>query len=517
MGRKHRTRTPSLGLITVASLTLALLLSITVAAGTWALPGQNAFRSTVPVNTPLPTVTATATPTVTIPTDGTLITTVFRQWSSPADSYAGVQDTYLDLYHPAANFGGAGTTKVHSGADARERTLIRFDLTAIPANATVTRATLNLFCWYRSIQSSVTAHAYPVLVPWSESEATWNERSAGVPWNSAGCGDPLSDYDASQGVSTTLGFTSRFYEWDITGMVQQWVANPGSNMGLLLVCSGTSAEYQFRTSEIVSADQRPYLELAYYLSTPTATATATLTATPSPTCTNTPTSTTTPGMTPTPSTTPTSTPVVSPTPTRIPSGTTIHIEYQQGRWPDSDYQGARDAILNSYDPEVAPSTLDSLRVNSRGFGSERSLLYFDLGEYIPPGTTVVDARVSLFASSRRTLFGVRVSAFEVLRPWDAAAANWRSANASEQWSVGGCDGSGSDRSAKAASSHFVYLTNRFYDWDVTELVQRWVDDPARNHGLLFLSQDVDQQIAFRSCEWRAVEQRPRLSVTYLMP
>jgi hypothetical protein len=76
---------------------------------------------------------------------------------------------------------------------------------------------------------------------------------------------------------------------------------------------------------------------------------------------------------------------------------------------------------------------------------------------------------------------------------------------------------GGDREGNPVASRFAYFTNYFYEWDITSLVQQWVADPSTNHGLVLIGHPVDQDLRFRSSEWRVLEQRPRLSVVYTAP
>jgi len=292
--------------------------------------------------------------------------------------------------------------------------------------------------------------------------------------------------------------------------------NPASNQGLLIVADGSANQYQFRTSEIPGETSRPYLEVRYYAGMPTPSVTPSRTATASAT----PTTVMSPTVTRTPTRTPTQTPVLSPTqtstptitPTRTPSPTPVTQVLQF-----DSYEGVSDTFLSFYRPETPWNGDDSLRVSGRESGSERALVRFNLEGQIPSNAHVLSAQVSLFAWSRRTLYGIRISAYDVLRSWNVDQATWNVASASLPWGTAGCGNLATDRAAEPVSSRFVYFTNYFYDWDVTSLVQRWIADPASNQGVLFWGHEVDQEIRFHASEWRVVSQRPRLSITYIAP
>ncbi|MBC7260886.1 MAG: DNRLRE domain-containing protein, partial [Chloroflexi bacterium] len=341
---------------------------------------------------------------------------------------------------------------------------------------------------YWSHSFPITIYAYRVIRHWNEREATWERATATNFWYTPGCNNPTHDYDPTSAVSTVVSNSRQYYAWDVTQMAQFWVANPLANEGVLLVGEGLSVQYQFRTSEIESIELRPYLVVTYlpsapsptptysatpvvtptYSPTPTYSATPVVTPTYTPTITLTPTRSPTPTITFTPihSPTPTNTPTRTPTPTRTLTATPIPTPtqqiFQQELLPFTTYNGATDTSITSYRPNTPWGGEDSLRINSRDNGTERILIRFDLEGYIPTNAHILSAKLSLFAWSKRTLFGMRVSAFGVLRPWDEATATWNNATSYEGWTSPGCDAIGSDRAGDLLSSTFVYFTNRFY-------------------------------------------------------
>jgi hypothetical protein len=123
------------------------------------------------------------------------------------------------------------------------------------------------------------------------------------------------------------------------------------------------------------------------------------------------------------------------------------------------------------------------------------------------------ATLRLYAWSRRTFHGMQTSVYEVNSDWDEMSTTWISATVGSQWGAAGCDNVPEDRQQDPVSTQFVYLTNRYYEWDITPLVQRWVQDPALNRGLIVVGEDSDQEIRFRSSDWILATQRPSLIVT----
>lgn len=173
--------------------------------------------------------------------------------------------------------------------------------------------------------------------------------------------------------------------------------------------------------------------------------------------------------------------------------------------------------MSSYRPDTIWGSEDTLRISQRSTGSERGLLRFDLHNDIPANAQVLSARLSLFVSSRRTLYGLRIDAYDVARAWDVAVATWRRANPDQTWGIAGCDEVTADRQGDPLDSKFVYFTGQNYEWDVTAAAQRWVADASTNHGVVLIGLDTDQDMRFRSSEWLVSEQRPKLTVTYKLP
>jgi hypothetical protein len=52
--------------------------------------------------------------------------------------------------------------------------LLRFDLNAIPATATVTSAKLTIAAYQPTFGASATLRAHQILAPWTESAVTWS-------------------------------------------------------------------------------------------------------------------------------------------------------------------------------------------------------------------------------------------------------------------------------------------------------------------------------------------------------
>jgi hypothetical protein len=150
--------------------------------------------------------------------------------------------------------------------------LMRWDLSAIPAGATVTSATLELF------QSSATGATYRVTAhelvrcppDIAGDRATGYECSAGNPWTPNACcysGVPMGQADIGPAVDTVVLDTATGPKtWNVTAIVRHWVETPSANLGMMIDADPTAAadaERAFSANEAPIAAQRPRLTVTY--------------------------------------------------------------------------------------------------------------------------------------------------------------------------------------------------------------------------------------------------------------
>jgi uncharacterized repeat protein (TIGR01451 family) len=147
-------------------------------------------------------------------------------------------DTYINNNSKGLNYGGA-TNLIVSGDGAHERrTLVRFDLSAIPTNATVTSANLLLTKIGGTALAARNISVHRLTNDWTENTlngangaANWNQRKSAVSWAKAG-GDFLSAGESTNSVGTGNGP----YTWDVTRAITNAIAtrNATTTNGFLL-------------------------------------------------------------------------------------------------------------------------------------------------------------------------------------------------------------------------------------------------------------------------------------------
>ena len=233
------------------------------------------------------------------------------------------------------------------------RSLIKFDLSSIPANATITSATLSLWTSADLSSNNRVIRVYRLKVPFNETQVTWSRAISGVSWQTAGASGSNDRESTDIGSVIVLNNEALGAEKQIMltpARIQELVNGTFVNNGFIIVADTEQNDrFDYSTSDTGTATQRPKLVIHYVVnpgvptstqtpnptqtSTSTVTATATKTNTPGPTNTpthtptatrtNTPGATSTPTntQTPTATATPTGTAGPSPTPTRTPTPT----------------------------------------------------------------------------------------------------------------------------------------------------------------------------------------------------
>ena len=185
-------------------------------------------------------------------------TTVILQQGS--GGYAGTRDTYLDQFLPTTSFGTDDRLEVWhydpgSGLQEQKVSLLQFDLSSIPASATVSSATLRLYNTRANMNDAGDVlKLEKVLSAWTDT-STW---SMGIPSTA-----PSGVTCPSLAGYTMTPATPELYT--VTGMgslVQGWITTPSSNHGMLLSCT-SNLNLNFATSEYSGAVYRPALEITY--------------------------------------------------------------------------------------------------------------------------------------------------------------------------------------------------------------------------------------------------------------
>lgn len=372
--------------------------------------------------------------------------------------YPGNKATWFD-----AGGGYNGTTHLHVGANSVVKSLLRFDVSTLPANAVVDEATLQVYYAGRSNGNTLTLGAHRVLPEWIDSQANWSQRKTGVNWSVGGMGSG-SDYTATAEATAVLtGAGGAWVELNVTNAAQAWVNNPANNYGLVLLQEAASGyvTYDF-CSELgwspCTAAQAPRLILRYHL--------------------------------------------VPPTP--------VKTSFQQG---SGGYSGNQSTY---FDTTYGYNNSYQLQVGATN--SPKTLLKFDVST-IPAGKKVDEATLRLYYTGRSNGNALTIGAHRAQATWTDSQANWTQRQTGVNWSVAGM-GSGSDYLAAADGT--VDILGGGGSWvelDVSDMAQAWVANAADNKGVVVLQEAASGSVIYSFCSelgWSPCTsaQAPKLTIWY---
>ena len=191
----------------------------------------------------------------------TPVTLSFQDGLFPSPGYEGTRDVQILHKKASTNFGSSRQLGTDGKPDSAA--LLQWDLSAIAAGSTISAASIQL-----NITNS-TKHNYELYAlqqDWSESQATWNQYSAGNDWSSAGA-DGMGDFDPTvlgQFAAQNMGtYTSPLNAAGVA-MVQSWVDNPSTNYGLIVKdYVNATNRMVFSSRETSTASLHPKLVVSY--------------------------------------------------------------------------------------------------------------------------------------------------------------------------------------------------------------------------------------------------------------
>ncbi len=155
-----------------------------------------------------------------------------RKWPvtiDPTFIVGDVQDCYLNAGSPTTTFCvGASLNAGYDGSNA-SRSLLQFNLSAIPSTNTVVSAKLLLYLGSASTSTQTSLSVYQLTHTWTTA-ATWNTYDGTNNWTAPG-----GDFSGSAAATTNgIATTGVWYSWSPTALVQGWVNGSIVNDGLVV-------------------------------------------------------------------------------------------------------------------------------------------------------------------------------------------------------------------------------------------------------------------------------------------
>ena len=439
--------------------------------------------------TQTPTATSTPTPTPTRTRTPVPVTTVVIQNGVLGTS----SDTYVYQHSPIVSYCTEAAIRVGYGQTWSG--FLRFDLGSIPPASNILSAQIQLYTiGWSGADASIDMGVYAVLRGVSSDlcGVSWNTATYFTFWDLPGC-NAVTDRRPTAESNTQVNAVLQWFTFDVTSLVRDWMDGSLANNGVLLRSTTPDQSFYFASSEHATTSWHPKLVVVYG-GAPAGPPTATPTVTPTPTATLTPTATTLGASTATPTQT------LTPTPTLPSSGPLVIQKGTSGNSEDTYI------YAYGYSSPYYDSTVLKVGYQQRFAGVVR----FDLPPVLS-GRTIDSARLELYATAWSGS-DITMGAYAIKRTVTMSQVTWIYAQTGAPWATAGCNDS-SDRRLDAESSLTTSGPGTWYAFNLTNLVQEWVNGTTANNGVLIRAGFSTASFNFASNEdWP--EKRPRLVVTY---
>ena len=188
------------------------------------------------------------------------------------------EDTYISAGNVQYNNGGSDSIHVDATTGTSRRTaLMKWDLSSIPTNATVSSTSLKVNV---TDASSLVFNLYNMRRSWiegtstqanSSTSANWNNYDGLNSWGTVGVASTSTDrfdtnlWGAGTSTFSSTGIKTVDLNTDGIAAVQGWVTTPANNFGLTMqnYTGSTANAVFFSSSEYTTAASRPILNVSY--------------------------------------------------------------------------------------------------------------------------------------------------------------------------------------------------------------------------------------------------------------
>lgn len=171
----------------------------------------------------------------------------------PVITFVPIEDAYVSEFFPTMNFGGSEVLFVgqYVGPGDIYRSLLKFDISAIPQFSTIESATLRLFIYRNDVGAEVKpTSVFRALSNFGEDTVTFDNMPS-VPVT------PESTLNVMAEINVYL-------EWDITDLVKGWYDGSVPNNGIVIKGQESApALIGFRSKEFGDSSNWPLLEVSF--------------------------------------------------------------------------------------------------------------------------------------------------------------------------------------------------------------------------------------------------------------
>jgi len=433
--------------------------------------------------------------------------------------------------------------------------IIWFNLSQFNSTDVIEKATLSLLWYYESREQSTDVEIYQPN-SWDTNYVTWNSCTKGVAWINQG-GDWFDKNFAAQGTEPYDSITfsadtapdNKYHDFDVTELVQDYIDGTFENTGFLIktdeVNDGYIGFYSFDHSNV---DQHPKLTIELSsqgkpgnrapdldpINARSVDIDSTLELTITATDFDGDTLTYSASGLPTGASFDPATHTFSWTPDESQVGSyQVHFEVSDGDLTDSEdititvnsvekylVLSGMDNRLREQSPNTVLDKTTWIDVGKIGENDFNGVLSFNLSQF--NSTDCIEkATLSLLwyyeSNEQSTDIGI-------YRPdsWNPNYVTWNSCTNSKAWNNQGGDWFDKNNAAQGSVPYDSVLfsidtapDNQYHDFDVTELVQSYVDGTYENTGFFIKAVEAnDGYIAFYSADHPNVDQQPKLTIVH---
>ncbi|MBV5339649.1 MAG: DNRLRE domain-containing protein [Deltaproteobacteria bacterium] len=184
-----------------------------------------------------------------------------------------IEDTFININTNVNATNKVLNTYTWPAAKPANAIIMKWNVSAIPANAQIVSATLSLYMTASGgdaqyeIPVSKIINKTPVVT--ASTGKTYDGTNAWTASSVPYGGIPLAQSDIATAVAALLvDKTTGYKNWDVTSIIKDWMATPANNRGLLVNSSSKAtadSNRVFASSEADNAAQRPKLVVTYVL------------------------------------------------------------------------------------------------------------------------------------------------------------------------------------------------------------------------------------------------------------
>ncbi|MHC4739706.1 MAG: DNRLRE domain-containing protein, partial [Planctomycetota bacterium] len=179
-----------------------------------------------------------------------------------------IEDTYVNVGDPDTNKSTITQLKTYTWPTdtVANATIIKWDLSSIPTDATVTEATLYLYLVVTGGDSTYNMGVHKMInVNPVISALTWNTYDGTNSWTGGGNGGQ-NDIATAEDIPAVNNTLNEYKTWSVTNMVADWVSAPSGNYGMMVNAdTGATIDSQrlFASTDDSDSSVRPKLIVTY--------------------------------------------------------------------------------------------------------------------------------------------------------------------------------------------------------------------------------------------------------------